>query len=103
MNAEMEVAQLVSDQLVSGEGTSVEMALSPEPARSPEPAVQRVVAVLERLVALVDPVVANSYVAATKMGFAHVERTKSRRGAPHKGLPPMCDAVNSSKQFALPV
>jgi hypothetical protein len=37
------------------------------------------------------------------MGFGHVERTKSWRGAPHKGFPPMCGAVNSSKRFASPV
>ena len=95
--AEMERAERVVAAMVTVERKNVEMALSPEPA------VQRVVAVLARLVVLVDPVVANRHVVATKMGFGHVERTKSWRGAPHKGFPPMCGAVSSSKQFVLPV
>ncbi len=77
----MERAERVVAAMVTVERKNVEMELSPEPAD------QRVEAVVARPVALVDP----------------VERTKSRRGDPHKGLPPMCDAVSSSKQFVSPV
>ena len=77
----MERAERVVAAMVTVERKNPEMELSPEPA------VQRVVAVVVRPVALADP----------------VERTKSWRGAPHKGLPPMCDAVSSSKRFASPV